>query len=217
MKPSAGCLVGLGLVWVAVANAGAEQLSLPSGTHWRAIGPVGNLEGTPIANAGLFWESVNVGWNTDLSYDDSDAAGWKYATKSPYPAANAIWADGMHPNGFTPAYFRYKFVVDGTPTKGLLTVLVDDDAQVYINGERVVNDTDGVGTLVRDVDVTTSLRQGENLIATKAHDSWGGGEHFMSDFTIQYEPIPEPSNLVLLSMGAVGLLVYAWRRRKIAN
>ena len=40
--------------------------------------------------------------------------------------------------------------------------------------------------------------------------------HFALDNFTFNEPVPEPSTFVLLSMGAVGLLGYAWRRRKRA-
>ena len=34
------------------------------------------------------------------------------------------------------------------------------------------------------------------------------------NFTLSYTSVPEPSALVLLALGVVGLLAYAWRRRK---
>jgi hypothetical protein len=33
---------------------------------WRAIGPVGNLQGRPITRVGQDWESMHEGWNTRL-------------------------------------------------------------------------------------------------------------------------------------------------------
>ncbi len=30
------------------------------------------------------------------------------------------------------------------------------------------------------------------------------------------EQVPEPSTIVLLAMGAIGLLAYAWRRKRVA-
>jgi hypothetical protein len=51
-------------------------------------------------------------------------------------------------------------------------LLVDDDALIYINGQLALDDQNGQATPFR-VDVTPYLRSGENLIAIKAHDSFG--------------------------------------------
>jgi hypothetical protein len=40
-----------------------------------------------------------------------------------------------------------------------------------------------------------------------------GGNWYGSDFLL-FTPVPEPSTLVLLCVGAVSLLACAWRRRK---
>jgi len=45
---------------------------------------------------------------------------------------------------------------------------------------------------------------------------WGSGlaQPLVDDVTASYTPIPEPSTLVLLAAGLVGLLCYAWRKRR---
>jgi probable HAF family extracellular repeat protein len=55
--------------------------------------------------------------------------------------------------------------------------------------------------------------------ATAINDSgWivGHGLHNGNERAFLLTPVPEPSTFVLLGMGAVGLLAYAWRRRKRA-
>jgi hypothetical protein len=68
----------------------------------------------------LAWEGSHVGWNTSLTFDDSDAAGWH----TPVPrdvsqygsiAINHIWADDPQLSGDTPAYFRKVFALDFEP------------------------------------------------------------------------------------------------------
>jgi hypothetical protein len=46
--------------------------------------------------------------------------------------------------------------------------------------------------------------------------TWGTGAN--QNFTLQIGPasVPEPTSLTLLGIGAVGMMGYAWRRRKLA-
>jgi hypothetical protein len=53
-------------------------------------------------------------------------------------------------------------------------VQVDDDVDVFINGESVVSDHDCVAVGVVSVDVGHLLTEGENLIALVADDCLGG-------------------------------------------
>jgi hypothetical protein len=60
----------------------------------------------------------------------------------------------------------------GTPTLGLLDFRADDDAQIWINGQLVVNDNNNTASTGLDIDVRQHLRSGFNLIAVKAQDSF---------------------------------------------
>ena len=77
------------------------------------------------------------------------------------------------------------------------------------------------------VDDATPLSSGDFLNAIAG---WTGGDTLnalagrtvalrfvMDDATVygfHFEPVPEPSTIVLLATGLIGLLVYAWRKRK---
>lgn len=171
-------LAVVGFLGTSSPGARADSLTIVTSTNalWRTIGPAGNLEGTPIDSVGLEWESQHTGWNTSVDYDDTEGAGWHPPIEDTSGAHGegwpTVWTDGPLALGSTPAYFRTVFVLDGTPTKALLDCLTDDDAQVWINGELVVNDRDNVASTVVDLDVRRFLRSGPNLIAVKAHDSW---------------------------------------------
>lgn len=182
---------------------------------WRVIAPVGNLEGQPITAAGLDWEAANPDWNTSTLYDDSDTAGWHTPAlrdESIYGATshNNVWADAEG-IGETPAYFRKVFVLAVLPSaawigsSGVLDFsnVVDDDVRIYINGSLVFDDTDGFATFIPVVDVTSHLREGDNLIAAKAHDSLGGNEHF--SLALRVGAIPEPNALSLVLIAAAAL------------
>jgi hypothetical protein len=159
---------------------------------WRTIAPVGNLEGQPISAVGLEWEADNVGWNSSLTFDDSSAAGWHVPVPRDVSvlggtSTNNIWSDGDDlSSGNTPVYFRKTFVLNlqptfasfGTSIPNDFSNLADDDVQIYINGQPVYDDQDGVATQIPVTDVTRFLHPGPNLIAAKAHDSFGLEEHF---------------------------------------
>jgi hypothetical protein len=156
----------------------ADLLTIVTSTNpiWRAIGPVGNLEGTPIDSVGSVWESTNTGWNTSLLYQATAGTGWHAPTIDSSGAhgddPTLIWSDGPPALGSSPAYFRTTFFVRGTPTSALLDCAVDDDAQIWINGELVLNDNNNTASTFQDIDVSRHLRPGLNLLAVKAHDSY---------------------------------------------
>ncbi len=208
------CLVGavLGLVPTLAASLQANTLIATTDTSWRAIGPVGNLETQNITNVGLGWESSNAGWNTSLGYDDSDAAGWISAVFNGHPnIPNSIWSSDDHLTGPTPTYFRKEITINGTPTTGSFAFIVDDDVQLYVNGNLVFNDTNGLATFATGgINITASLISGVNLIAMKVHDQQGA-EGIGGTITISY--VPEPSTLLLALVG-LSLATMFRRRRK---
>jgi hypothetical protein len=207
-----GCLLTLGLFSINSATSGAETFVVPTDTSWRAIGPVGSQEFQNITTVGLAWEGVNVGWNNSLAFDDSDSAGWGDAIFNGHSnIPNGIWPSGDSFTGPTPAYFRKKITINGPPTLGSVDFIVDDDVQIYVNGDLVFNDTNGLANLENGINFTSSLTQGVNLIALKVHDQQGT-EGFGGTFQISF--VPEPSALGLAAFGFLAFAAWGWRRQK---
>ncbi len=140
---------------------------------WRGIAPFGNLEGTPINSVGASFDQAHPGWNTDLTFDDSDREGWRSpVARGTRNGLTLIWADGAAPFGSTPAFFRKKFLVPADLRVAMLDYFGDDDVVIWINGRPVVEDADTVASGRAFIDVTSFLVPGLNLIAAKAHDSF---------------------------------------------
>lgn len=182
-------------------------------TTWRTIGPVGDLTGGGINNVGLAWEAAHPGWNSSPMFDDSNAAGWSNAIEvvHPNPPFLRYWFDGTEQVGSSPVYFRKEFQIEGDPISGLLSFTVDDDAQIYVNGVQVVNDSNGLATTVNGLNVLPYLTSGLNLIAVKAQDQQGG-QGFAGNLQL-VSNVPEPSSIVLAGLGVTAIVVVYRRRR----
>lgn len=194
----------------ATSTAFGSIITVSTDTTWRAIAPVGNQEGIPITSIGLAWEAANSGWNTSFTFDDTDAAGWTSPVSG--SPSNVIWADSI---GSTPSYYRKIFELVEIPINGLLDLGVDDDAIVYINGQLAISDTNGVATSSIGNDVSSFLSQGMNLIAVKAHDSFGFFQALAITLdieTVETSAVPEPGTVGLLALGLAGLICVGRKR-----
>jgi len=211
------CLVAtaFSILLTTAALASAGTLNILTDTTWRAIGPVGDLQGYNIDSAGAEWEAANPGWNDSTAYDDSGANDWSDALAVTHsnPPYTRYWVDGDEFNGSSPAYFRKEFTIPGTPTDGSLDLIVDDDIRFYLNGDLVFAENNGLATFLTGHSVTAALLPGTNLIAVKAHDAQGS-QSLTVDLEVSFEPVPEPSTLLLAAL-ACPLLLLCRRRRKL--
>jgi len=167
-----------GVVEVQPGVAPKELASTSDGT-WLTFAPSGNLEGQPIKSVGAAYEAAHPTWKNDPAFDTST---WQLGTVT----NDFFWG----PNADTPLYTRKLFEVGDDVTNATMILGVDDDAQVYINGVLVYDDTNGTTSSVGPMDVTPFVHPGENLIAIKAHDSAGGSQHLGVSI---YSDVPEPS------------------------
>lgn len=144
----------------------AFDFLLTTNSQWKALAPVGNLEGSSFATAGIYWEVTHPGWNSNPDFDDSL---WAPAT----PLGQSVW--GPAPN--TPVYLRREFFLPGRVKQAWLIGSVDDDAIVYLNGWPEIAEVNGSYTEFLAIE-PKELRPGNNLFAVKAHDSFGVAENF---------------------------------------
>ena len=164
---------------------------------WLTLAPEGNRQGQPITSVGGAWEAANPGWRSDVNFN---TAGWE-----PAAARGPAW---WGPDADSPLYLRKVFTLDGPVTDAMLLGAADDDMLVYVNGTLASSDTNGFADGRGPIDVTSLLRVGQNVIAVKAHDSFGGDESMI--LQVSGTVVPEP-RLGALGVGAASL---AARRRR---
>lgn len=141
-----------------------------------------------IVSSGV-WRTNNTfidGWQT-VDFDDG---GWLLA-RAPYPSptlpaalipgtgAEHMWYDPAGTSdgtsGSIRAFFSFDFNVDQAPDSrpliGKAKISVDDDYDLYVNGNLVFQNHDGgYADVVDSVDFSQSLQNGKNVIAIEAVD-----------------------------------------------
>jgi hypothetical protein len=146
-----------------------------------------------------------TGWESDLGFDDST---WIPASPGPV----AVTVDGLlgtiwrNPAQSGQGWFRHEFTLSGPLINPDLDAFFDDDGELYLNGALVWDDKNGFATnALVDFDIGAYLNVGANLIAFHAYDVQGGfrygGVRLEADGIV-----PEPSSILLLSLGFAGLL-----------
>ena len=143
-------------------------------------------------------------------------------------------ADNDPDNKYTTSYFRHTFDVTDPASLDSLVVrlLRDDGAATYLNGVELhprtnlevgaVSDTfasDFVGDAEEDFYFTYEagahlLRPGTNVLAVEVHQSSLTSSDVSFDLSLGATPVPEPSALILLGVGALWIVAGIWWRRR---
>lgn len=96
----------------------------------------------------------------------------------PMSVSNPNWAGG---NG----YFRKTFNLSSIPSSASVRVVLDDDGDLYINGNLVLSDHDNHVAGIQQANIPTSdLVSGTNAIGLEVVDSAGGCQHAQVEVTI---------------------------------
>ncbi len=188
------------------------------GSDWNYLG-VGTNLGRKWKDPG-FDDSSWPSGAAELGYGDGDEA--------------TVVGSGNEPeNKFPTTYFRREFDVADPAAllNGTGEVLRDDGVILYLNGTEIYRDnqtgshySDFADRAIEGADEAafqpftfdpSLLVAGTNLIAAEIHQASGASPDLSFDLKLGAQVVPEPSTVVyLFSLGTVGLLVYARRRRR---
>jgi hypothetical protein len=153
-------------------GGGSVTTGVETGTSWRITGVA------PAAD-----------WNTLASFDDTS---WKAAPVivpkggSPAQIADSIWDLGpTTTSGSTQVWMRRTFTLSGALDSATLTFGCDDDMEAWLNGIKIITDTDGVATIRTIPDVRAQLVSGTNLVAVTCADRVPPEHGFWGALTIK--------------------------------
>lgn len=116
---------------------------------------------------------------TDWEKPVFNDAGWESSVKLPNSPCGGlihnfefhpVWA--KEPKSRETIYLRKTFVLQDAPTSVLVKAYFDDDGEVYINGARVIDDTNGAAGFSQGY-YASYFKKGENTIALMAKDVSG--------------------------------------------
>jgi hypothetical protein len=182
-----------------VSTANASTITLRTDSSWLAT----NVAPAPGWNTNPFFNTA--GWISAVSHCNDPVGG------------ECIWYDGQF-TATADAWMRRSFTISGPFTSGLLVGGIDDDADIYLNGTLIFSDHNGFSQAYGPIDVTPYLVQGLNFFAVHAIDNipvWGQNHGFLASLDIQTptaDAVPEPSSLVLFTVGLAGLAFLRSRR-----
>jgi hypothetical protein len=223
----------------------ADSVTLNSGSGSSASDSNGNLEflGTSVmvANeqgqnpaAGLSGATGVTTPGASTNTYDLAGAGWLAAIPGTSWVANAATAgvgcvsgSTCDPNAFY--YYETTFTAAGGAGvyAGSINVMADDTAEVLLNGVVIVpfgaigadaycsDQAPSCGTNDNVALTGISLLSGTNTLVVIDAQTSGNGEGI--DFSANLSTVPEPSSLLLLGSGLLGLAFVAFRKAKPAR